>query len=204
MEVGSQDIKKVWLFFTCFETAKNIEKSWKASSWTRIFCLKLDPFNESHLSYWSRTKSTCHHQHSFLGIFVSIHTCVNHNNTFFINSLIIVSGGIFCGVFFRKKGKAKSGLDRVDPSKVPFSDGSIIIKWIWVTISGQFFAAATPQPLCEAVFFQTRILGDDDWQMMCLCAGGYSLLDENSLRQRECMYGGYILKIRVAYALTLL
>ena len=141
--------------------------------------------------------------HFWVSLYLSIHVSITiiHFSSI-LWSLSVVA--FFAGFFFRKKGKAKSGLDRVDPSKVPFSDGSIIIKWIWVTISGQFFAAATPQPLCEAVFFQTRILGDDDWQMMCLCAGGYSLLDENSLRQRECMYGGYILKIRVTYALTLL
>ena len=204
MEVGSQDIKKVWLFFYLLWDSKKHRKVLKGFFLDKDFLLEIRSFQWILSVILVKKPSTCHHQHSFLGIFVSIHTCVNHNNTFFINSLIIVSGGIFCGVFFRKKGKAKSGLDRVDPSKVPFSDGSIIIKWIWVTISGQFFAAATPQPLCEAVFFQTRILGDDDWQMMCLCAGGYSFLDENSLRQRECMYGGYILKIRVAYALTLL
>ena len=38
-------------------------------------------------------------------------------------------------------------------------DGSIIIKWIWVTISGQFF--------CAGKRATTDI--EDDWQMMCLC-----------------------------------
>ena len=46
--------------------------------------------------------------------------------------------------------------------KVPsFSDGSIIIKWIWVTISGQFFCPANED------------IGDD-WQMMCLRACGFT------------------------------